>query len=192
MEHSSAAATRIGTTLGCTAALAAGLVDSVGCASIHHGRRQQITVESEPPGAAVYLGDRYLGPTPVEVGLTATDLASGLRLRETGFEPALVRFDRKASRWVWGDVALALWNGIGSAQALPGAGPVYAFSGMLALALGIDLMTGAILRAPPKVGATLAPRPPAGASPPESVVLPQLSNPEAGARPARPAMGDSR
>ena len=126
--------------LGCKALLTAVLVVSVGCASIHHGRRQRVVMESEPPGAAVYLGDRHLGVTPIDLELSGSDLANGLRLRKDGFEPVHVRFDRKTSRWLWGDVGLATWNGIASTQALTGAGPVYAFAGMLALTLGIDLM----------------------------------------------------
>ena len=158
--------------LGCKALLTAVLVVSVGCASIHHGRRQRVVMESEPPGAAVYLGDRHLGVTLIDLELSGSDLANGLRLRKDGFEPVHVRFDRKTSRWLWGDVGLATWNGIASTQALTGAGPVYAFAGMLALTLGIDLMTGAILRAPDAVRTTLAPRPLYGATVPEGIVVP--------------------
>lgn len=172
----------MGSTLRCMVPLLAVLVASVGCASMHHGRRQSVTVESEPPGAAVYLGERHIGVTPIDVDLTASDLADELRLRKDGFEPARVRFDRRTSPWLWGDVALASWNGIASTQALTGAGPVYAFTGMLALALGIDFMTGAILRAPPAVRATLAPRIPYDASLLEGIVLPvELPASEAGA-----------
>jgi hypothetical protein len=40
---------------------------SGGCASLAHGFRQQIEVDSQPPGARVLVGEKHVGITPVSV-----------------------------------------------------------------------------------------------------------------------------
>ncbi len=41
-----------------------------GCATIKHGTKQDIPIDSEPSGAKVYVDGAYVGDTPTEVSLT--------------------------------------------------------------------------------------------------------------------------
>ena len=46
------------------ALLSACLVMPGGCASLHHGRTQELVVTSDPPGARIFAGDEPVGVTP--------------------------------------------------------------------------------------------------------------------------------
>ena len=126
------------------------------CATMRYGTEQRVTVESQPSGATVFVGANPVGVTPTEVELQRDQLRSVLTVCKDGFEPVEARFERTISKWLWADVAMATWTGIISGQGV--ARPeqqVFAFASMLALTVGLDFVSGAILRAPRTVRATL-------------------------------------
>ena len=84
-----------------------------GCASIVSGTTQEIKVDSNPPGATVYVGEHMganmknkvaVGVTPMKVKISRKD--GVIQLEKAGFEPAFVPLNSKMNPWVWGDVAM--------------------------------------------------------------------------------------
>ncbi len=163
-----------GRACGIVSILTALLVAPIGCASRHYGTEQRVNVRSEPPGATVYVGDRYAGVTPVEVTLAGGPLATELRLRKEGYVPVDVPVPRTASKWLWGNLGVAMYVPIASSYAdgLTGADHAANFGLTLAVAVGVDLLTGAGLRAPATVRPTLRRRPVRRGPAPEGIVLP--------------------
>ena len=154
--------------------LAAVLVASGGCASRHYGSEQQVIVRSEPPGAAVYVGDRYAGVTPVEVTLAGGPTAPRLRLRKEGYEPEDVKVCRTVSKLLWANLGLAMYVRIASSHSdgLSRADHARTFGLVTASATGADLLTGAALRLPRTIRPTLRRRPIRPRPVPEGIVVP--------------------
>lgn len=154
--------------------LAAVLVASGGCASRHYGSEQRVFVRSEPPGATVYVGDRYAGVTPVEVTLAGGPRAPRLRLRKEGYEPEDVKVCRSVSKLLWANVGYAMYVRIASSYSdgLSRADHARTFGFVTALATGADLLTGAALRLPRTIRPTLRRRPIPPRPVPEGIVIP--------------------
>ena len=145
MEGSSAMNTRKGTTLRGTVALMAGLVTSVGCASMHHGRTQHVVVTSEPPGARIFANDEPVGSTPDFV--TVNRSGTVLRLEKNGFRTTEIRMPRAPSAWLAGSTLLAVPFFVAGSYWLAGA----------ALTLGVDLGTGGAWKFPERIETALEP-----------------------------------
>lgn len=160
--------------LACVGTLAAVLVASGGCASRHYGSEQRVFVRSEPPGAAVWVGDRYAGVTPVEVTLAGGPRAPRLRLRKEGYEPEDVKVCRTVSKLLWANLGHAMYVRYASryADGLSRADHARVFGLVLASATGVDLLTGAALRTPRTIRPTLRRRPVEQRPVPEGIVLP--------------------
>jgi len=116
----------------CLAALAAG-----GCATVIHGREQQIPVSSTPSQASVSVDGVDTCRTPCTVRVTRHDNHT-VRVALPGYEAAGITVRRDLSPWLWANLA----NG-----ALPG--------------ITIDALTGGLYElAPARVELALRPAEP--------------------------------
>jgi hypothetical protein len=142
------------------------------CASLVHGRYQQVPVRSTPAGAAVRVdcGDAPAdaGVTPVEVSLRRGAERCAITLSKAGYAEQTVTFTRMASRAAWSNVVpgLAIGTVAAAAVAAPfdeGSASNNAMAGGIAggTALGylVDRRSGAAYRQlPGTVDVTLAER----------------------------------
>jgi hypothetical protein len=85
-----------------------------GCASIGHGRYQQVAINSNPSGANVSVdcdggGNHPAGQTPTTVSLKRNADPCKVNLSKDGYEDSSVVFARAVSGWIWGNV---LFGGI--------------------------------------------------------------------------------
>jgi hypothetical protein len=92
-----------------TAILAsAALALTTGCASIAHGRYQQIPINSNPSGASVAVncgdGVQAGGATPTTVNLKRNANPCLVTVAKEGYEDAAVTFAKSVSGWVWGNL----------------------------------------------------------------------------------------
>ena len=92
--------------LGCLLAL-------TGCATVAHGRFQQVPISSNPAGAAVEVdcgrGAVAAGETPVVVKMPRKAQYCLVTLTRDGYQPTTVTFARHWSGWVWGNLLLGDW-----------------------------------------------------------------------------------
>jgi hypothetical protein len=81
------------------------LASTTGCASILGRKLHGVVVESEPPGADVYVNGMRMGRTPMTLELKA-DKAYNIEFRKSGYEP-VTRFvnTRIVGGWIMLDVA---------------------------------------------------------------------------------------
>ncbi|HEY4641532.1 MAG TPA: PEGA domain-containing protein [Thermoanaerobaculia bacterium] len=81
---------------------------SVGCASIGHGRYQQVAINSNPSGANVSVdcgkGTQSAGQTPATVNLKRNADPCKVNLSKEGYEDSSVVFAKAVSGWVWGNL----------------------------------------------------------------------------------------
>ena len=127
--------------------LAAALTGS-GCATLAHGRTQEISIRSVPAGARVYIGSELVGETPARVLIRRRERDAVVRIEKDGFEPAEVKLTRKASGWILGDVGWAAAQfqnqGLRSASEAP-----MAAVSVAAISIGVDVATGSAWRQSP-------------------------------------------
>lgn len=88
------------------------LVTLVGCASIRHGTRQDISVNSTPSGAKVFVKGIHMATTPSIIELKRKDLDIVLRFEKDGYEPVEVALHRTMDGWVWGNVLFGGFVGL--------------------------------------------------------------------------------
>jgi hypothetical protein len=78
------------------------------CATVAHGRYQDVPVNSTPPGASVSVdcgnGTQNAGVTPVTVKLKRNADKCGVTLSHDGYEDASATFAKAMSGWVWGNL----------------------------------------------------------------------------------------
>jgi len=88
----------------------AALCFASGCASVAHGRYQQVPVNSSPSGADVSVdcgnGTKAAGQTPVTVNLKRNAEPCTLAISKDGYEDAKVAFAKSISGWTWGNLAI--------------------------------------------------------------------------------------
>ena len=81
-----------------------------GCATIAHGRFQEVPVKSNPSGAAIYAdcgnGPEHVGETPMVVKLQRKADRCIVTLRKEGYEDASAILGRTFSGWAWGNLLL--------------------------------------------------------------------------------------
>ena len=89
------------------------LAFSAGCASIGHGRYQQVAINSNPSGATVTVdcgnGAQPGGTTPATVSLKRNADPCRIHLAKEGYEDSSVVFAKAVSGWIWGNL---LFGGI--------------------------------------------------------------------------------
>ena len=128
-----------------------------GCATIVHGRHQDVAVASSPPGARVLVEGSERGTTPTRLSLERKKLAIVLRFEKEGFRPAEVSLKRTTSGWIALD-ALAGASEFAN-QGLSSTGQQAAVAaGVAAFSFGIDFLTGGAYQLDPaRVHVTLEP-----------------------------------
>ncbi|HWL41052.1 MAG TPA: PEGA domain-containing protein [Gemmatimonadaceae bacterium] len=73
------------------------------CASIMHGKSQDVGISSSPTGATVTIDNQSGGQTPFIANLSRKDNHI-VKLELAGFAPAEMTLTRKTSGWVWGNI----------------------------------------------------------------------------------------
>ena len=141
------------------APLAVILSTSGACASLRHPLPQTVWVHSRPSGADVFVDDRHVGVTPVQISPNRHDRRTVLRLEKDGFESEQLPIRRSLSRLLWGNLVFPALVSTAAAQEARGAEIAQVFAGSSMLTFGIDFMSGAALRFPPRVRATLSQSP---------------------------------
>ena len=89
-----------------------------GCATLHNGRHQEISVVSDPAGANVEVRCGKLQPaavTPTTVRLPRRVEQCSLILTRPGFQSETVVFDSGPSRWFWANFAGPIVGGVSGA-----------------------------------------------------------------------------
>lgn len=71
-----------------------------GCATVIHGTRQDVRVETNPPGATASAGDRKI-TTPGVLRLKRKEKALEIVVEKEGYETRRVALTRKDSGWDW-------------------------------------------------------------------------------------------
>ena len=125
------------------------LVLAVGCATVHHGRDQEIRVVTDPAGASVQV--RCGKPqaevvTPATVRLPHRAEHCSLLLTLAGFSPETVVFESSPSPWVWANLAVpAVGGAIGATRQSDDAFLDFFLSALIGgMGFGIDALSGAM------------------------------------------------
>lgn len=124
-----------------------------GCATVHNGRDQEISVITDPAGASVEV--RCGKPQPVAVTPATVRprraRECSLILTRSGSQPETVVFDSSPSRWVWGNFAAPVVGGASGATRHSDQAFVDFFLGALigGAGFGIDALTGAMWQLEP-------------------------------------------
>ena len=126
--------------------LAAALAGS-GCATLAHGRAQEISIRSVPAGARVYIGSELAGETPARILVRRAEKDPIVRSEKEGFEAAEVKLTRVPSGWLLGDMGWAAAQ-FGNQGVRSGDASVAAF-GVAGVTIGIDVATGSAWRLTP-------------------------------------------
>jgi hypothetical protein len=143
--------------------LVAVLIFSQGCATLHHGRYQEITVISDPAGANLEVSCGKMQPaavTPVTVRLPRRVEQCSLILTRPGFHSETVVFDSRPSSWAWANFTGPIVGGVSGATRHSDQAFVDFLLGALlgGVGFGIDALTGGMWELEPaKVERTLVP-----------------------------------
>jgi len=86
-----------------------------GCATLMHGTREKIAVDSTPPAARVTIDGFPLAVTPGVIELARLDTQIVLRFEREGYEPGEFILNRKYCGWLGGNVALGFLGVAGGA-----------------------------------------------------------------------------
>lgn len=126
-----------------------------GCATLHNGRHQEISVVTDPPGASVEVRCGKPQPaavTPTTVRLPRRVEECSLILTRPGFQSETVVFDSSPSVWVWGNFAAPIVGGTVGATRHSDQAFVDFFIGALlgGAGFGIDALTGAMWQLEPE------------------------------------------
>ena len=119
-----------------------------GCATVHHGRHQTISVVSDPAGANVEVRCGKTQPTavtPTKVRLPRRVEQCSLTLSRSGFQSETVVFSSSPSGWVWANFAGPIVGGVsGVTRQSDQAFVDFLFGALLGgVGFGIDALTGA-------------------------------------------------
>ncbi|HYI13391.1 MAG TPA: hypothetical protein VEK57_30370 [Thermoanaerobaculia bacterium] len=135
-----------------------------GCATVHNGRHQEITVVSDPAGANVEVRCGKTQPaavTPATVRLPRRVEQCSLILTRPGFHDETVVFDSVPSVWVWANFAGPIVGGtIGATRHSDQAFVDFLLGALLGGAgFTVDALTGAMWELEPaKVERKLVPK----------------------------------
>jgi hypothetical protein len=135
-----------------------------GCATLHNGSHQEISVVSDPAGAKVEVHCGKPQPaavTPVTVRLPRRAPDCSLTLTLPGFHSETVMFDSSPSGWVWANFAAPIAGGtIGATRGSDQAFVDFLVGALIGgVGIGIDAMTDAMWHLEPaKVERKLVPK----------------------------------
>ncbi len=79
------------------------------CASIVSGSKQNISFNSTPAGAIVWVDNVNLGVTPVTAKLERSKKDQKVKIELQGYKPYELTLTRKTNGWIWGNI---LFGGI--------------------------------------------------------------------------------
>jgi hypothetical protein len=145
-------------------AFVAVVVFTQGCATVHNGRHQEISVVSDPAGANVEVRCGRTQPvvvTPAVVRLPRGAEECSLVLTRAGFQDETVVFDAGPSRWFWGNLGGPIVGGVSGATRNSDLAFIdFLFGAAIGGAgFGIDAITGAMWElTPAKVERKLVPK----------------------------------
>ena len=146
-----------------TMTLVAAVLLTPGCATLHNGRHQEISVVTDPAGATVEVRCGKQQPaavTPATIRLPRRVTQCSLLLTRPGFHSETVVFDSRPSGWVWGNFAAPIAGAAsGTTRQSDRAFGDFLLGALLGGAgLGVDALTGAMWQLEPaKVERKLAP-----------------------------------
>lgn len=154
-------------------AFALALSPLLGCATLVHGSRQTIHVETDPPGATVTVaGERHT--TPADVVLRRKSEALEVVIEKDGYVTKRIPLARKVAGSTWVNVlgipvGAAAGAAIGANSSSTGtefengaAGMVVGALALTSLSFSVDGVTGAMYRLEPRaIAVRLEPEPPA-------------------------------
>ena len=135
-----------------------------GCATLHNGRHQEITVLSDPAGADVEVRCGKMQPaavTPATVRLPRRVEQCSLILTRPGFQSETVVFGSRPSGWFWVNFSGPIAGGaIGATRHSDQAFVDFLLGAFLGgVGFGIDALTGAMWEwEPAKVERKLVPK----------------------------------
>jgi hypothetical protein len=127
--------------------LAAAVAGS-GCATLAHGRAQEISIRSAPAGARIYIGSELAGETPARVLVRRAEKDPIVRIEKEGFEAVEVKLTRVPSGWLLGDMGWAAAQ-FGNQGYQSGSDASVAAFGVAGVTIGIDVATGSAWRLTP-------------------------------------------
>lgn len=84
-----------------------------GCATIMTGTNHSLTINSNVEGVKVYIDEIYRGSTPIRLDLSTEEKVYTIKIEAEGFVPYIEVVQRKASGWVWGNIFLGGFIGLG-------------------------------------------------------------------------------
>lgn len=87
----------------------AGAVLASGCATIVAGGPDTIPVNTNPPGAYVYVNGQVVGQTPMIVTLDRKRSVGDIRIYYPGFQPVQITRYKELNGWVFGNIFLMIW-----------------------------------------------------------------------------------
>ena len=76
----------------------------VSCATIIHGTRQEISVNSMPSGAKVIVKGVHMATTPAVIELKRKESNIILRFEKEGYEPVDIALRRSVDGWIAGNI----------------------------------------------------------------------------------------
>jgi hypothetical protein len=130
-------------------ALVAVIVFTQGCATVHHGRHQEISVVTDPAGANVEVRcgkTQTTAVTPATVRLPRRADTCSLVLTRPGFQPETVVFESAPSVWLWGNFAGPIAGGLSGATRHSDQAFIDFLFGVLlgGIGFGVDAVSGAM------------------------------------------------
>jgi hypothetical protein len=118
-----------------------------GCATLAHGRAQEISIRSAPAGARVYVGSELAGETPARILVRRAEKDPIVRIEKEGFEVVEVKLTRVPSGWLLGDIGWAASQFAN--QGMRSGDASVAAAGVAGVTIGIDVATGSAWRLTP-------------------------------------------
>lgn len=83
-----------------------------GCATLMAGGPDTIMVQSNPPGAQVFVDDQLVGQTPMAVTLNRDTSRGLIRIQTDGFDPVVVQRSKVINGWFWANFCFGSIIGI--------------------------------------------------------------------------------
>ncbi len=125
-----------------------------GCATVHNGRHQEISVVTDPAGADVEVRCGKPQPavvTPATVRLPRRVDQCSLVLTRSGFQSETVVFDSSPSGWLWANFAgPAIGGAIGATRQSDQAFIDFLFGALAGgIGFGVDALSGALWQLEP-------------------------------------------
>ena len=122
---------------------------TTGCATVHNGRYQEISVVTDPAGATVDVRcgkSQPMAMTPATIRLPRRVDECSLTLTRAGFRSETVRLESSSSGWAWGNFAgPVIGGGIGATRQSDQAFVDFLLGALIGGAgFGIDAMSGAM------------------------------------------------